>query len=355
MTIILFQFKRFALRKGTILIILGLSIFTMLMYMGNNRSTITVGVVDYDQTVESKWLYRSINQVSIKKIDEEDIVNLLSKKKINISIVIPEGYSENILNNSQLKVEMIDDYGGNEGVIHTLNNRINILRTAKEQQQSILDLEMASVKKEAVYQRDYRSIERSISTIGILLMSIMYLANTLVSNLKNDKEENRIQRILVSPIKQGHYILQQITAFLMVIVLLVVAFFVFSMVVMGVDYGFIILPIILVITLFSILILMVAMIGLLLADDFKHMHSFVHLYIMAMVMIGGCLWPIEIMPEVMQFMAKFLPTYWTQEIIKELIISGGLSDSLPQLGALVSMTVIVFAIGSTKRVQVINK
>lgn len=355
MKIVLFQFKRFALKGGTIIAIVTLAVITMLLYMGYNSSNIKIGVVDYDLTEESKWLYESISQVSIEVVEEADIVELLSKKKINMSMIIPKGYSDNIMNGSQIQIDMVDDYGGNEGIIHTLNNRINVLRAAKEKNMSVFDIEMTTIKKEDVNQRDYRSLDKAISTIGILLMSIMYLSSSLVSHLKNDKEENRIQRILVSPIKQSNYLIQQIIAFLMVIAVLVITFFVFSTVVMGVDYGTTIVPIIFVVLLFSVLILMVALIGLLLANDFKHMHSFVHLYVMAMVMIGGCLWPIEIMPEVMQYIAKFLPTYWTQEVIKELIISGSLSSSLPQLGALVSMTLIVFAIGSTKRVQVINK
>ncbi|MCH4887181.1 ABC transporter permease [Acidaminobacter sp. JC074] len=349
MKITLLQFKRFLIHKSTFIAIVTVALLTMLVGTSSYTGQITMGLVDEDQTSESKWLYSDLESIQIVHLDKSEILEALSNKTIQMSLYIPKGFSQD--DKTKIEMEMVDDYGGNQGTIATINNRINIMRGIE----NFDDIKQGGVKDVQLAQKDFSSIERLSDTIGILMMSIMYLASTLVRQLERDKHENRIQRVLVSPIKQSHYIAQQLFAFLLVIMILIASFFLVNMFMLDIEFGPEIVPMFMVIVVFSILILLVAFIGLLVADNYKHTHSFTTLFIMVMSMLGGCFWPVSIMPSFMQYMSRFLPTYWTGEIIRELAISERIDATLPYLGALAAMTLILFIMGSTKRVSLSNK
>ncbi|MEE4294308.1 MAG: ABC transporter permease [Xanthomonadales bacterium] len=58
--------------------------------------------------------------------------------------------------------------------------------------------------------------------------------------------------------------------------------------------------------------------------------------------LGGCWWPIEITPEWMQLLQKFLPTGWTMDAIHRLVsFEAGAASAIPHLAALLLGTLLV--------------
>ena len=67
----------------------------------------------------------------------------------------------------------------------------------------------------------------------------------------------------------------------------------------------------------------------------------------AIAAIGGSMVPVEVMPEGMRVVARFTPHYWSYEAFAEVVRRGGtVLDVLPELGVLVLMTVVVFALAA---------
>jgi len=57
--------------------------------------------------------------------------------------------------------------------------------------------------------------------------------------------------------------------------------------------------------------------------------------------LGGCWWPMEIVPETLQKVAHIVPAAWAMDVLHQVIsFGGGLGDVLPEMGALLG-----FAIG----------
>ena len=67
---------------------------------------------------------------------------------------------------------------------------------------------------------------------------------------------------------------------------------------------------------------------------------------MVMAMLGGCWYPIELFPAVVQSAARILPTTWAMQGLLDLVARGqGVSAILPAAGVLMGFAVVFFAIG----------
>jgi ABC-2 type transport system permease protein len=67
---------------------------------------------------------------------------------------------------------------------------------------------------------------------------------------------------------------------------------------------------------------------------------------MVMAMMGGCWYPIELFPNVVQNIVKILPTTWAMQGLLDLVLrGGGLVDILPEAGVLLGFAAVFFSIG----------
>jgi ABC-2 type transport system permease protein len=67
---------------------------------------------------------------------------------------------------------------------------------------------------------------------------------------------------------------------------------------------------------------------------------------MVMALMGGCWYPLELFPKVIQNIVKILPTTWAMQGLLDLILRGkGLIGILPEAGVLFGFAAVFFAIG----------
>jgi linearmycin/streptolysin S transport system permease protein len=67
---------------------------------------------------------------------------------------------------------------------------------------------------------------------------------------------------------------------------------------------------------------------------------------MVMALMGGCWYPLELFPKVIQNIVKILPTTWTMQGLLDLILRGkGLIGILPEAGVLIGFAAVFFTIG----------
>lgn len=67
---------------------------------------------------------------------------------------------------------------------------------------------------------------------------------------------------------------------------------------------------------------------------------------MAMALLGGCWYPIELFPEAARVAAKILPTNWAMQALTDLMMRGqGLAEILPEAGVLLGFAVVFFVVG----------
>ncbi len=67
---------------------------------------------------------------------------------------------------------------------------------------------------------------------------------------------------------------------------------------------------------------------------------------MVMAMMGGCWYPIELFPSVVQSIVRILPTTWAMQGLLDLVLrGGGLVDILPEAAVLLGFATVFFFIG----------
>jgi ABC-2 type transport system permease protein len=67
---------------------------------------------------------------------------------------------------------------------------------------------------------------------------------------------------------------------------------------------------------------------------------------MVIALLGGCWYPIELFPAVMQNLVKVLPTTWAMQGMMDLLLrGGGLAEILPEAGILLGFAALFFVVG----------
>ena len=67
---------------------------------------------------------------------------------------------------------------------------------------------------------------------------------------------------------------------------------------------------------------------------------------MAMALLGGCWWPMELFPAGLQQVVKVLPTTWAMSAMTDITMRGhGLVEILPEAGVLLAFAVVFFVVG----------
>ena len=67
---------------------------------------------------------------------------------------------------------------------------------------------------------------------------------------------------------------------------------------------------------------------------------------MAMALLGGCWWPMELFPAGLQQVVKVLPTTWAMSAMTDITMRGqGVVDILPEAGVLLAFAAAFFLVG----------
>lgn len=160
-----------------------------------------------------------------------------------------------------------------------------------------------------------------------------------------ERQQGTLRRILTSPTSKGTLLLgtisgQVVMALIQMTLLVLFAYFAFKL-----NWGnplavFLIL---------ACSALAAAAIGTAMGTFIKSEGQAVGLSIMAgmlMGMLGGCWFPLELFPPVMQKVAMIFPTYWSMQGLLDLLLrGGGLVNVLPEAGVLLGFAVIFFSVG----------
>lgn len=209
-------------------------------------------------------------------------------------------------------------------------------------QSSILNLRM-------LYNPQMKSAYNFVPAImGMLLMLVCAMMTSI--SIVREKERGTMEVLLVSPVRPLMVILAKavpylVLAFCILIVILLMAHFV-----MGVPLAGSLFWIIAVSTLY---ILLALSLGLLISNIAQT--QLVALLMSAMmllipvVMLSGMLFPVESMPQILQWIAAIIPPrYYIQAMRKLMIMGVGITDVMQEVIILLAMTVFFLTIALKK-------
>lgn len=108
--------------------------------------------------------------------------------------------------------------------------------------------------------------------------------------------------------------------------------------------------------LFAVFSLVCVSLGILLVSVLKKaIHAYIAIILLTtpMVMLGGCYWESNLMPEFMQKIALFIPTTWVMKEVDNLLIgSWSCVEVCKSIGILLIFSIVFLIIGMMKKVEI---
>ena len=184
--------------------------------------------------------------------------------------------------------------------------------------------------------------------MGMLLMLVCAMMTSI--SIVREKEKGTMEVLLVSPVKPLMIIIAKaipylVLAFVILIIILLMARFVLDVPLAG--------SLVWIIAVSLIYILLALSLGLLISNVAQT--QLVALLLSAMVlllpivMLSGMLFPVESMPRVLQWISAIVPPRYYIEAMRKLMIMGvGIGAVLKEVAILVGMTVLLLAIALKK-------
>lgn len=258
-------------------------------------------------------------------------------------ITIPENFTEQILLKQEVKMEFFEVTGSSDGDLRSNLVEMNLIRAifafngylvehatntgGREPSERALKRLIHSdnpVELDSSFAgRNPIPVGFSMSLPGVIVMYLMM--NLLIfggSSIASERRIGVLRRMSINPITRIELMMGKLYGLMLLAVVQIIGFLAFGQFVFKVNIGDNLLGISVTLLVFS---WVAASIGLLLGFLVKSEDKVVGLGIMIslpMAAIGGCWWPMEIVPETLQNIAHITPTAWAMDSLHLLITFG---------------------------------
>ncbi|MCE9646287.1 MAG: ABC transporter permease [Chloroflexi bacterium] len=187
---------------------------------------------------------------------------------------------------------------------------------------------------------------RASSSAGQLITWVFIPLFGISALFAYERQQGTLRRILTTPTRKATYLLGTISGQVLMALVQMSILILFGIFVMGLGWGR--EPVALFVLLTSAA-LAAGAIGTTMGTFIKTEGQASGLSIMmgmVMALMGGCWYPIELFPSVVQSIVRILPTTWAMQGMLDLVLrGGGLTQILPETGVLLGFAALFFSIG----------
>lgn len=191
----------------------------------------------------------------------------------------------------------------------------------------------------------YDSLRHSF--IGFILFFSMFTMVFGIGSIVEEKENNVWQRQSVAPVSMAQIMAGNLLATFTVGMAQLIILVIISRVIFGIDWGGSLLGLLLVLAAYVIATTSVGLFMAGLVSTSQQLGSFSPIVVVSTSMIGGCMWPLEIISSrILLFLADLTPQRWAYKGLKAVIINnGGIADVFDAVLLLLIIAVLFFILG----------
>lgn len=185
-------------------------------------------------------------------------------------------------------------------------------------------------------------------TVGMTLFFLTYSIMFTIGDFLEDKRQRTLDRMMVSPVKTHRILLANIIPG-MLIGLFQMAFMIISgQYVFGIQWGSSIGMVLVVSLAYVFAIAALCTLVISIVKNISQLGVVSPIILTGMAMIGGCMWPIEIVTsKIMLFLSYLTPHRWALQSLEILVTSGQLTGQVYQsIVVLFGMGIVYFALGN---------
>lgn len=193
---------------------------------------------------------------------------------------------------------------------------------------------------------DFYPLPMGFQYYGLLLF---FIAARLAGIILEDRSNRTLLRIGVAPITHFQYLSQNLLAYSMLLILLNGVVVILGKLYHG-ETLMAPLWLFIIYSFFSLTAIGFCLAWYTLCRNKEAAFTLLSSIIILMGMIGGVMWPVEIMPAVLQRVAMFLPTYWLAEGVLLAIMGKPARELLLPLGMMLLFSLSFLILGSKRRI-----
>ena len=216
-------------------------------------------------------------------------------------------------------------------------------------QQTIVNSQLSTLNSHLLYNPQMKSAYNFVPAImGMLLMLICAMMTSI--SIVREKERGTMEVLLVSPVRPLMVIIAKavpylVLAFTILIVILLMARYVLGVPLAGSLFWIIAVSI--------IYILLALSLGLLISNvaqtQLVALLLSAMVLLMPVVMLSGMMFPVESMPEILQWIAAVIPPRYYIDAMRKLMIMGvGIDAVAREVAVMAGMTVVLLAVALKK-------
>ena len=216
-------------------------------------------------------------------------------------------------------------------------------------QQTMFNVQSSMINVKMLYNPQMKSAYNFVPAImGMLLMLICAMMTSI--SIVREKERGTMEVLLVSPVRPLMVIIAKavpylVLAFVILIVILLMARYLLGVPLAGSLFWIVMVSI--------IYILLALSLGLLISNvaqtQLVALLLSAMVLLMPVVMLSGMMFPVESMPEILQWIAAVIPPRYYIDAMRKLMIMGvGIGEVMKEVTILVAMTVLLLTIALKK-------
>lgn len=342
--------KRLFTNKARLFIIFVLPLlFCVLFLSDSNEITVKMAVTDDDQTKVTRDLIKALSKHNSIVEQKEDTINdLLIIGALDYAITIEEGFTERLLQGEEVHINehYFIDSGKIQPVRIYINNYMdNIQQTIakasnKDDVYHRLDTQKAyfRVHQETQYKK---SPEEAVAAIGMMLQFILFMSVVTTALLLIDKEKKTILRIMTSNMSKMRYMAENLLSFITIAMIQILFIFGVYIGIMGFHFDELSYTLILV-SLFAVVAMTFSMLIVSMVKREIIAYGIILFSATPLVMLGGGYFDPAMMSNGLQKVAKFVPTTWVMDGVRDLLIHDDTSKIFNNYAVLLTFAITFF-------------
>ncbi|GAA3411297.1 ABC transporter permease [Paenibacillus hodogayensis] len=306
---------------------------SMLLYSNENSGTLHIGIVnrDGDQTITQNAIrfLESMNQVKVTSVADEPTLNgQIAAGQLDSGILFGAGFASSVRKGEPEQLTLVSVKGAQvtayvKSMLHGyIGNVAAIGRNAPDDARFAMlydayDRQSFKLTAETVQDTSNTKI-MTYQSIGFLITFMMFSAVNMSEIILKDKENRTFLRLLSSPVSAKKYVLSNVVANAVVLLLqIVVTLFIIKNVFhtdSGIPYRYLVPALFLFgLTAIGLSLLIVAF-----SKNSVSAGALQNLIITPTCLLAGCFFPMDIMPDTVRNISKFMPQHWLLDMINKL-------------------------------------
>lgn len=333
--------------KRTVMILFGMPVVMMLLFgfaistdIKNVRTVVVTASADHEtQRVTDRLDASEYFTVTHHVATPAEAERLIRSRQADMAIVFAPDFAGH-RHDREAAVQLITDAADPNMAIQQSNYAMQIIQQPHA---------YSPAETKMLYNPQMRSTFNFVPGIMGMLLMIICAMMTSVSIVR-EKERGTMEVLLVSPVRPLMVILAKAVPYLALSVLILVCILLLSVHVLGVPVA----GSLLLISAVSLLYILLSLsLGLLISVAAKTqlvaMLASAMMLLLPSILLSGMIYPIESMPDVLQYISAVIPARWYISAMRKLMIMGvGLSTIVKELAVLSAMTALLLTLALKK-------